>query len=174
MPSADHSLSVFLSSILPSHPQHLILPPLFDRDAPSSASDNEDDESDHPDAVPSQSALFAASRAGETGRVKRPKVPKGGGPFKGFALVVCRDMEEAKKVTDEWKWEGGGETQLEERKEEEENVEGEDEKTGEVEDEGAGQGEEGAGEAEKKSGKATKRKLTPHERAKAGGLRALS
>jgi hypothetical protein len=170
IPSSDHSLPLFLASSLPSQPQNLILPPLFDRENPPTS----DDEDDDADAAPSQAAMFAASKelAGEEGekKTKRPRVPKGGGPFKGFAFVVCRDREEAEKVVEEWKWEGGSGAAGEGEHEQQEEEEGEDEKM--VEAEESREGAEVAGE--KKSGKGKKRKLTPLERAKMGGLRALS
>ncbi|GAA5869380.1 hypothetical protein JCM8547_008658 [Rhodosporidiobolus lusitaniae] len=167
--SSDHSLLSFLSSALSSPIQQLILPPLYDRDNPPSLSDEEDDGGE--DAQPSQAELFAQSREAETNgdgeekRVKRPKMPKGGGPFKGFVFAVVESKEEAERVLGEWKWEreeGGENSEVEREKEE----------TTQAEDE-ATDGEDAGEKKEDAKGKG-KRKASPEERARVSGMRALS
>ncbi|GAA6020741.1 hypothetical protein JCM10207_002008 [Rhodosporidiobolus poonsookiae] len=169
--ASDIALPLFFSSLLSTTPQRVILPPLYDPENPPPLTD-EDDE-DNPSAAPSQAELFARSRAQSEGkeaqhaegRAKKPRqLPKGGGPFKGFAFVVLPSKEEADKALGQWTWDQQ-DAAAEDQPQGEEEADDEDEKMEEVEVEG-----------EKKSGKgkAKKPKLSLHERVRRSGLRALS
>ena len=113
--AGDSSLTTFLASTLSTVPQRVIVPPLFDRAHPLAL-----------DPVPASASSSAAGGAGEAsqadafraaqdaqqGRRRARALPKGGGPFKGFAFVLMPSGEEARRVVREWAWEreeGGGE-----------------------------------------------------------------
>ncbi|GAA5884016.1 hypothetical protein JCM6882_002103 [Rhodosporidiobolus microsporus] len=181
LPSLDsHSLPLFLASLsasTASYPQKLVLPPLFDKENPPSLSPSDDESDPSKNLAPSQAELFAQSRRGseaaegkEDKTKKARQLPKGGGPFKGFAFVVLGSKEEAERVTAEWKWEreeGTAAEQVRDGEEAEPDGEGEDEKM-----EGM---EAGEGEKKGKKGKGKeKKKLSPVERARRSGMRALS
>ncbi|BGP43851.1 hypothetical protein JCM10449v2_007908 [Rhodotorula kratochvilovae] len=170
--TGDHSLTLFLSSALSTIPQRIIVPPLYDRSNPlaldplGSASAGEHSQAD---------AFRAAQDAAQGKRRARP-LPKSGGPFKGFAFVLLPSKEEAERVLKEWSWEGadGVSSAADGEDEEDEGDAGEDE------DEDAEMGEaateRAAATAGKGEGKGKKEKETPScaERARQGGMRALS
>lgn len=91
-------------------------------------------------------------------------MPKGGGPFRGFAFVVVRTAEDAERVLATYPW----------KREKRERAEGTGHEDAEEEAEGADapQGESAADP--KGKGKAKKEKLSPAERAKRGGMRSLT
>ncbi|GAA5977174.1 hypothetical protein JCM11641_003866 [Rhodosporidiobolus odoratus] len=168
LPSADPSLPILLSSLLPSYPQKLVLPPLFDKDNPPSLAAEEGDAAE--DRGISQSELFAQSQREKEGGVveKKPRaLPKGGGPFKGYAFVVLAGKGEVERVLEQWRWEtDDGEAVAREVSPEAQSGGAQDE-----EDELMQDGENG--QAGKGKGK-EKVRTTPLERAKRSGMRALS
>lgn len=97
------SLVGFLSTLLSTQIQRLILPPLFD------GTYQHDTESQDPAG---QSEAFERSRieSGEKkeGRRKGLGLPSSGGPFKGFAFVVVEKKEDAEKALKMLSWERRG------------------------------------------------------------------
>ncbi|BGP20617.1 hypothetical protein JCM10213v2_008780 [Rhodosporidiobolus nylandii] len=171
--SSDVSLPLFLSSCLSSVSQKIILPPVYNSEDPPSLSDDEDEEG----GEPSQAELFAQSQAAsregtvvsEDGGKRKPRpLPKGGGPFKGYGFVLLGGKEDAERVAREWSWEGERRAQEEGQAPEEAVEEGE-KMDVEQEQEGEGEGKKVA----KGKGK-EKAKLSPVERARRSGMRALS
>ncbi|ORY83002.1 hypothetical protein BCR35DRAFT_80467 [Leucosporidium creatinivorum] len=96
------SLSTFLSTLLSSQLQRLVLPPLYDPSNPPS-------EPNHPRASANdQSEVFAKAQAEASGKesVRRGLgLPTGGGPFRGFAFVVLETKEDAERALETWAWE---------------------------------------------------------------------
>lgn len=110
---SSHSLSTFLSALLGSQLQRLILPPLFD---PSNPPDVTPSTASEPS---SQSTAFAAMKAETSGKEVRRKgraLPSGGGPCRGYAFVVLESREDAERVLREWRWEKGSELEKDEEK----------------------------------------------------------
>ncbi|GAA5908511.1 uncharacterized protein JCM6883_005570 [Sporobolomyces salmoneus] len=173
------SLIHFLSSALSTRIQKLVLPILYDpKNPPDLSAEEEDQDADEEEGggETSQAEAFRASmrakqaeelaQSGE-GLKRKPKgLPKGGGPFKGFAFVVLSNKEEVERALKEWSGkresEGSDEAAEEEAEEAEDRME-------EVE----GEGEEAKKSTVKGKGKA-KKELSCREKAKRGGLRAMS
>lgn len=101
-PDSPSSLSTFLSTLLSSQLQRLVLPPLYDPGNPPT-------EHQHPRASANdQSEVFAKAQADASGKesVRRGLgLPTGGGPFRGFAFVVLETKEDAERVLKTWAWE---------------------------------------------------------------------
>ncbi|GAA5854969.1 hypothetical protein JCM9279_003591 [Rhodotorula babjevae] len=170
--AGDSSLTTFLASALSTVPQRVVVPPLFDRAHPL-ALDPVPSSSSSAAGEASQADAFRAAQDAQLGRRRARGLPKGGGPFKGFAFVLLPSGEEAERVVREWAWErgevegaaGGGEGEGEE-KEAEDGAE--DTEMGEVGQTGGADGE-GKGVDEGK-----KDKVGCAGRARFAGMRALS
>ncbi|GAA6048772.1 hypothetical protein JCM3770_003959 [Rhodotorula araucariae] len=169
--SGDRSLTLFLASALSTVPQRIIVPPLYDRANPLALDPfGSSGAGEH-----SQADAFRAAQDTQQGKRRARPLPKSGGPFKGFAFVLVPNKDEASRILKEWSWEGadGGSSAAEG---EEEDVDGEDEN----EDEDAEMGEAEVPEQGTMSakvgptGKKEKEKLSCAERARQGGMRALS
>lgn len=92
-PHTTASLATFLSTILSTSIQRVLLPPLVDPTATQTP----------PAEDPSgQSEAFAASLLGRG--LKRLQLPTGGGPYKGFAFVVVGQGEDVERILREWPW----------------------------------------------------------------------
>ncbi|KAG0653754.1 hypothetical protein C6P46_002230 [Rhodotorula mucilaginosa] len=154
--SQERSLSRFISSALGSPVQRLILPPLFD---PTSKSRSRDDELPEDGAQNSQAQAFAQSRGGPKRGIG---LPKGGGPFKGFAFVVLRNAEDVDRALSTYPWQGEPKTREAQRDPDD------------ADDEADAHMEEGRDEPDPKGkGKAKKAKPSPAEKSRNAGLRAL-
>lgn len=151
-------MSRFLSAALETPVQRLVLPALFD---PASRSRPQEDDSAFANGgQSSQAQAFAQSRGGPK---KGLGLPKGGGPFRGFAFVVVRNAEEAQRILTTYAWKR--------EKRERSHDTGHDEEEEEVE----GQEVEGDTAVDPKGkGKAKREKISPAERAKRGGMRSLT
>ena len=136
--------------------QRLILPPLFD---PTSKSRSRDDELPDDGAQNSQAQAFAQSRGGPKRGIG---LPRGGGPFKGFAFVVLRNAEDVDRALSTYPWQGEPKTREAQRDPDD------------ADDEADAHMEEGRDEPDPKGkGKAKKAKPSPAEKSKNAGLRAL-
>ncbi|KPV73085.1 uncharacterized protein RHOBADRAFT_66817 [Rhodotorula graminis WP1] len=189
MAAGDSSLTTFLASALSTVPQRVIVPPMFDRAHPlaldplGSSSSGGGGGGGGGGGESSQADAFRAAQDAQLGRSRRARaLPKGGGPFKGFAFVVLPSGDEAERVVREWVWE-------DERDEVgaagEAGEEGRDEGEG---DGGGGAAQEGAEDAEmteagldgegdgagKVSSEVKTGKLDCAARARFAGMRALS
>ncbi|GAA6038682.1 hypothetical protein JCM8097_002342 [Rhodosporidiobolus ruineniae] len=180
--STDTSLVLFLSSLLSTPPQKLILPPLYDHENPPSLDDEEAEE----DNEDSQAAAFRRAQSRQTSlsagdgaspgdgsgaarEGKKPRaLPAGGGPFKGVAFVVLPSKEAAEKAVERWAWDCAPTAPTQSRRDEE----GEEDE--EMEDVPVAEEAEGEGKKGKKGKRRERRKLTVEERASVAGLRALS
>ncbi|GAA5982846.1 hypothetical protein JCM10908_006808 [Rhodotorula pacifica] len=156
--SQDRSLSRFISSALSSPVQRLILPPLYD---PTSKSRQRDEELLPDDGgQSSQAQAFAQSRGG-------PKkglggLPKGGGPFKGFAFVILRSSEDVDRTLSTYPWKAEP-TRRDAQGDADDEEEAEDSRMDEPQPDADPRGK----------GKAKKPKPTPAEKSKNAGMRAL-
>jgi hypothetical protein len=101
-PDSPSSLSTFLSTLLSSQLQRLVLPPLYDPANPSP------DHSQSRASANDQSEAFAKAQAEANGKesVRRGLgLPTGGGPFRGFAFVVLETRKDAERALETWAWE---------------------------------------------------------------------
>jgi len=171
------SLLHFLSTALETPVQKLLLPALYDPKNPPNYDEEEEGhkEDGEGDGENSQADAFRASMrarqlaegqeggAGESKRKARG-LPRGGGGFKGFAFIVLKDRNEVERVLKEWSGSSEGENQLEEGVEQREN-------------EDVTMGEDAEEDVKEKSSKGkgkAKADLSPREKAKRGGLNAMS
>lgn len=89
-------------------------------------------------------------------------LPKGGGPFKGFAFVVLRNAEDVDRALSTYPWQGEPKTREAQRDPDD------------ADDEADAHMEEGRDEPDPKGkGKAKKAKPSPAEKSRNAGLRAL-
>ncbi|KAL8277611.1 hypothetical protein RQP46_010043 [Phenoliferia psychrophenolica] len=91
------TLAPFLSSILSTSIQRVILPPLFDPTTASTTTPSDD--------PAGQSEAFAQSLKERAGIPNRTPLPTGGGPYKGFAFVLVGSSEDKDRILKEWTWE---------------------------------------------------------------------
>ncbi|KAK4048689.1 hypothetical protein OIV83_004659 [Microbotryomycetes sp. JL201] len=98
--SFGSSLASFISAMLSTVVQRIIIPPLYDPQRKDKDSETYDDGS--------QSEAFARAQAAKTAKPLRTaalKLPAGGGPFRGYAFVVVQSQEDANRILNTWKWE---------------------------------------------------------------------
>ncbi|GAA5918930.1 hypothetical protein JCM5296_003834 [Sporobolomyces johnsonii] len=169
--ASSFSLSTFISSALGTPVQRIVLPPLYD---PSNPPDFDAEEADGEGEGTSQAEAFAAAQAAQRGDGeagdgprgggrKAKGLPKGGGPFKGFAFVVLRSEDDVQKALGEYAWERTERGQ-------EEGVGDEDDEEEDVEMKDASNGKE-KGNAK---GKGKGKEVDCAEKARRGGMRAIS
>ncbi|GAA6059128.1 hypothetical protein JCM10212_003875 [Sporobolomyces blumeae] len=174
----SYSLTTFLSDALDTPIQRLVLPPLYDTSNPpdlAAEEDELDDAANDATGHASQAEAFKASltlQAGASGpggqgrdavgkRTARG-LPKGGGPFKGFAFVVVESKDDLERILREWR----GRTREERavartRQDKDRDVEMEDGRQEEAE------------EGVKDKGKKKRKEMSAEEKARTAGMSAM-